>query len=124
MRSRLLARARFLRRDALALFYALRDPAAPWQAKLVAVLAVLYAFSPIDLIPDVIPFVGLLDDLVIVPLGLALAFRLLPETVLANARIRAAARAASVKKAALVLLAAAVVLMLVLIACAWWQWRA
>jgi len=63
--------ARTLKRDVLALYLAARDPWVPWYAKAVAA----YAFSPIDLIPDVIPILGYLDDLVIVPLGIWLAIR-------------------------------------------------
>ena len=67
--------ARTLRRDVLALYLAARDPRLPWYAKAVAACVAVYALSPIDLIPDFIPILGYLDDLVIVPLGIWLAIR-------------------------------------------------
>ncbi len=79
-------RARQLKRDTYALYLALKDPRAPWYARLVAGLVVAYAFSPIDLIPDFIPVLGYLDDLLIVPLGIALTLKLMPPGVLADAR--------------------------------------
>ena len=69
----------------------------PWYARIVAGLVVAYAFSPIDLIPDFIPVLGYLDDLILVPLGIALAIRLIPPTVLAESRAAAAARLADGK---------------------------
>lgn len=84
------ARAAALQADTYALYLAYRDPRVPWIAKLVAALVVAYALSPIDLIPDFIPIVGYLDDLLLVPLGLALAIRLIPPAVLAEHRARAA----------------------------------
>ncbi len=85
------ARARALKRDVLALYVAGRDPRMPWPAKVLAALVVGYAFSPIDLIPDFIPVLGFLDDLVLLPLGVALVLRLIPEAVMADARVRAEA---------------------------------
>jgi len=67
--------------DVYALYLARNDPRIPWYAKAIIVLTVLYALSPIDLIPDFIPFFGYLDDLIIVPLGIALAIWLMPEDV-------------------------------------------
>jgi len=78
-----------LERDTLALYFAYRDPRTPWLARGWAALVVAYAFSPIDLIPDFVPVLGYLDDLVLVPLGLVIAVRLIPEVVLADARARA-----------------------------------
>jgi uncharacterized membrane protein YkvA (DUF1232 family) len=87
---------RRLKRDTYALYLTLKDPRVPWYARLNAGLVVAYAFSPIDLIPDFIPVLGYLDDLVIVPLGIALTLRLIPPAVLADARARSeAAHAAS-----------------------------
>ena len=83
-------RAAALKTDTYALYLAYRDPRVPWPAKLIAALVVAYALSPIDLIPDFIPIVGYLDDLVLVPLGLALAIRLIPPDVLAEHRAKAA----------------------------------
>lgn len=79
-------RARQLKQEVYALFLAYRDPRVPWYARLVAGLVVAYAFSPIDLIPDPIPLLGYLDDLVLVPLGIVLAIKLLPPEVLAECR--------------------------------------
>jgi uncharacterized membrane protein YkvA (DUF1232 family) len=71
------------------LYLAVRHPGVPWYAKLIAVLVVGYAFSPIDLIPDFIPVLGYLDDLIIVPLGVYLALKLVPDTILAECRQQA-----------------------------------
>src|SRR3712207_1871976 len=81
--------ARRLKREAYALYLAYRDPRVPWYARVVAACVVAYAFSPLDLIPDPIPVLGYLDDLILVPLGVALAVRLVPATVLAECRVEA-----------------------------------
>ena len=86
-------RARALKREIVVLYFAVRDPRTPLAAKLIAGLVVAYALSPIDLIPDFIPILGYLDDLILVPLGIALCLRLIPAPVLAEARLRAAALA-------------------------------
>jgi uncharacterized membrane protein YkvA (DUF1232 family) len=78
-----------LKRHTLTLYYAARDPRAPWHAKLIAGLVVAYAVSPIDLIPDFIPVIGYLDDLLIVPAGIWLALRLMPPEVMQAAREKA-----------------------------------
>jgi uncharacterized membrane protein YkvA (DUF1232 family) len=83
------ARARRLKREVHAICLAYRDPRVPWYARLFAGLVVAYAFSPIDLIPDPIPIIGQLDDLVLVPLGIALAVRMIPPQVMAECRERA-----------------------------------
>ncbi len=75
-----------LKSETYALYLAYRDPRVPWYAKLFAALVVGYAFSPIDLIPDSIPVLGYLDDLILVPLGVALAVRMIPEDVLSESR--------------------------------------
>ena len=85
--------ARRLRHQATVLYLVARDPRTPWAARLVAGAVAAYALSPIDLVPDVIPVLGLLDDLVVVPLGVALALRLVPARVLADARVQADALA-------------------------------
>jgi uncharacterized membrane protein YkvA (DUF1232 family) len=82
-------RARQLKTDTYALTLAYRDPRTPWYARLFAALVVGYAFSPIDLIPDFIPVLGYLDDLVIVPLGVLLALKMIPPAVWAESRQRA-----------------------------------
>ncbi|MDZ4721915.1 MAG: DUF1232 domain-containing protein [Roseiflexaceae bacterium] len=81
-------RVQALKRETYALYLAARDPRTPWYARLVVGLVVAYAFSPIDLIPDFIPVLGLLDDLVLVPLGIALAIKLIPAPILAESRQR------------------------------------
>jgi uncharacterized membrane protein YkvA (DUF1232 family) len=78
-----------LKSETHALYLAYRDPRVPWYAKLFAALVVGYAFSPIDLIPDPIPVLGYLDDLILVPLGVALAVRMIPEDVLSESRQKA-----------------------------------
>lgn len=83
--------AHALKRESLALYYAARDPRTPWYAKVVAGAVVAYALSPIDLIPDFVPVLGYLDDLLLLPLGIWLALRLVPAPVLADARRRAEA---------------------------------
>ena len=83
------ARVRRLREDTHAIFLAVRHPATPWYAKLFAAAVVAYAISPIDLIPDFIPVLGYLDDLVLVPLGIVAAIRMIPPHVLAECRERA-----------------------------------
>ena len=83
--------ARRIKRDTYALFLAIRDPRTPWYAKVVAACVVAYAFSPLDLIPDFIPVLGYLDDVIIVPLGIVLALKLIPAEVMAECRARAEA---------------------------------
>jgi uncharacterized membrane protein YkvA (DUF1232 family) len=87
--SRLKHWARLARRDLHALYLAARDPRVPWHAKAVAAFVAAYAFSPIDLIPDFVPVLGYLDDLIIVPLGILLAVRLIPPHILAEHRATA-----------------------------------
>lgn len=82
-------RARQLQAEVLALYLAYRDPRVPWYAKVVAACVVGYAFSPIDLIPDFIPVLGYLDDLILIPLGSALALRMIPPEVMTECRERA-----------------------------------
>jgi uncharacterized membrane protein YkvA (DUF1232 family) len=84
------ARARGLKTDVYALYLAYRDPRVSWFARIFAGLVVAYAFSPIDLIPDPIPVLGYLDDLILIPAGVVLARRMIPPDVLAECRDRAA----------------------------------
>ena len=81
--------ARALKRDVVALWLAARDPRVPWYAKAAAGVVAAYALSPIDLIPDFIPILGYVDDLLIVPLGIAIAVKLISTPVLADLRTRA-----------------------------------
>ncbi len=85
--------ARNLKRDVVALWIAARDPRTPWHAKVLAAAVAAYALSPIDLIPDFIPVLGYLDDLLIVPAGIALAVRLIPPELMAEFRREAVQRA-------------------------------
>jgi uncharacterized membrane protein YkvA (DUF1232 family) len=84
-------RARQLKTETYALYLAYRDPRTPWYARVFAACVVGYAFSPIDLIPDPIPVLGYLDDLILVPLGIALAIKMIPPPVLAECRQQAQA---------------------------------
>ena len=83
------ARARQVKVDLIALSLAVRDPRTPWYAKLIIAGCVAYALSPVDVIPDFIPVIGLVDDLIFIPLALALAVRFIPDEVLADCRRRA-----------------------------------
>lgn len=87
--TKLKQRARNLKSETFALYLAARHPRTPWYAKLLAAGIVAYAFSPIDLIPDFIPILGYLDDLILIPLGIALVIKLVPAAVFAECRVRA-----------------------------------
>ncbi len=89
MLARLRTWARLLKSDIVALWFVCRHPRTPPAAKIAAVLIVAYAFSPIDLIPDFIPVLGLLDDIILLPLGIWLVLKLLPDAVLADCRRQA-----------------------------------
>lgn len=84
-------RARRLKTETWALYLAARHPGTPWYAKLFMAGIIAYAFSPIDLIPDFVPILGYLDDLILLPLGIALAIKMVPPTVWAECRARAQA---------------------------------
>lgn len=83
--------AKRLKHQTMVVYYAARDPRTPWFVRLLALAVAAYALSPIDLIPDFIPVLGYLDDLIIVPLGLALVVRLIPADVAASAKEQALA---------------------------------
>ncbi len=83
--------ARKLKTEVYALYLAYKDPRVPWYSRAFAAIVVGYAFSPIDLIPDPIPVLGYLDDIILVPLGIALAVRMIPPQVLAECREKARA---------------------------------
>jgi uncharacterized membrane protein YkvA (DUF1232 family) len=105
--SRVKTWARALRRDAHAILFASRDPRVPWAVKLLALAVAGYALSPIDLIPDFIPVVGYLDDLIIVPLGIWLVIALIPEDLMREYRATASAAAQRpVSKAAAIIIVA------------------
>ena len=82
-------RARHLKAETFALYLAARDRRTPWYAKLLVAGIVAYALSPIDLIPDFVPILGYLDDLILIPIGIAWAIKLIPPPVLAECRARA-----------------------------------
>jgi uncharacterized membrane protein YkvA (DUF1232 family) len=106
--SRLRRWAARLKRDVIVIWLAARDPRVPWPAKLLALAVAGYAFSPIDLIPDFIPVLGLLDDLILVPLGVWLVLRMIPPDIVADLRLRAQAIAQRPRST----LAAAVIILL------------
>ena len=87
--SRLKARARELKTEIFALYAAMRHPRTPWYAKLLIVAIVAYALSPIDLIPDFIPVLGFLDDILLLPLGIVLAVKMIPPEVMSECRAHA-----------------------------------
>ena len=87
--ARLKSWARGIKRDVVTVYFAARDPQAPWLPRLLALLVAAYALSPIDLIPDFIPILGYVDDLLLVPLGVMLVMRLMPDPVLVQARVKA-----------------------------------
>lgn len=91
MLKKLKARAKALKTEIHALAIACRDPRTPWPVRLLALLVVAYALSPVDLIPDFIPLLGYLDDLILLPLGIALLVRLIAPEVLMEARQTATA---------------------------------
>ena|ERR1051326_7373408 len=113
--------ARELKTESYALYFAMKDPRVPFSAKLVAASVLAYAASPIDLIPDFIPVLGYLDDLIVVPLGVALVVKLIPPEVWAECRDKAERGAAQTKFYARAG-AAAIVIVWILVA-AWVVWK-
>jgi uncharacterized membrane protein YkvA (DUF1232 family) len=111
-------RARQLQAEVYALYLAYRDPRVPWYAKAVAACVVGYALSPIDLIPDFIPVLGYLDDLVLIPLGIALVLRMIPPAVMDECRARARAELVDGKPVGRAVAAVIVAIWLVLAATA------
>jgi len=116
MLDRLRQRARSLKADVYALYLAYRDPRVPLYARVFAAGVVAYAFSPLDLIPDFIPVVGLLDDLILVPLGITLALKMIPPPVREESRARAKEVMANGKPVSLAAAAVIVAIWLVLAA--------
>ena len=122
MLARLKGWARVIRRDVLAVWLAARDPRTPWYARALALAVAAYALSPIDLIPDVIPVLGYLDDLILVPLGILAVVALVPKGVMAECRVRAEAAAARpVSRAGAAFVVA--VWVLLALAAGWAAWR-
>jgi uncharacterized membrane protein YkvA (DUF1232 family) len=113
--------ARAIRRDVVAVWLAGRDPRVPWHAKAVALAVAAYALSPIDLIPDFIPVLGYLDDLILVPLGILLLIKLVPSALMEEFRAEAARKLAQPRS-----LVAGFVIAAIWISSAvllvWWFW--
>lgn len=84
-------RAKQLKTAVCVIYLVSKDPRVPWYTRVLAACVIGYAFSPIDLIPDPIPVIGYLDDLVLIPLGVALVLRMVPAPVLADCRLQAQA---------------------------------
>ncbi|MPZ41751.1 MAG: DUF1232 domain-containing protein [Rhizobiales bacterium] len=114
--------ARLIKRDVLALWLAARDPRVPWYAKVLAMAVAAYALSPVDLIPDFVPVLGYLDDLVIVPLGILAVVKLIAPALMAEFRERATSLAERPRSTT-----AATIIVLIWIALAalasWWLLR-
>lgn len=85
-------KAKKIKRDIYTLYLAYGKPGVPWYAKVFGGLVVAYAFSPIDLVPDFIPILGYLDDLILLPIGITLALKMIPKTVIQEARLEAEQR--------------------------------
>ena len=116
--------ARALKSETLALYLAARDPQVPWYAKVTAAVVVAYALSPIDLIPDFIPILGYLDDLIVIPLGIALVLRMIPAPVMEDCRERARVELAGNRPVSRV--AAGVIILIWILSAAivgWWAYR-
>ncbi len=106
-------KSRILKRDVMALWIAYRDPRTPWYAKVFSAVVVAYALSPIDLIPDFVPVLGYLDDLILIPAGIALSLKMIPAEVMAESRVKAKEQFASGKPTNWV--AAAIIVLILLI---------
>lgn len=117
--------ARQIKNDLVVLYHALKDPAAPLAARCLGAVTVAYALSPIDLIPDFIPVLGVVDDLLLVPLGLWATWRLMPQDLMASYQARRAELLAELPKnkivgVLIVLLWVLAALCLAAVAKAWW----
>jgi uncharacterized membrane protein YkvA (DUF1232 family) len=117
--------ARALKAETLALYLAVRDPRVPWYAKVTAAVVVAYALSPIDLIPDFVPILGYLDDLILIPLGIALVLRMIPAQVMEDCRERARVELTGSRPVSRTA-AGAIILIWILSAVlvGWWAYRA
>ena len=113
--------ARLIKRDVVALYIAGHDPRVPWYVKALAIAIAAYALSPIDLIPDFIPVLGYLDELILLPFAILLVVRLIPAPLMAEFRAQAEARAAQPRS----IVAAAVIVILWIAAAVlliYWLW--
>lgn len=113
---------RSLKSHLMTLWFSRKHPETPLVAKVSAIVVVAYALSPIDLIPDFIPIIGYLDDMIIVPIGVYITLRLVPEHVLADSRVKAEAWLAS-NQARPKNYFVAFLFVCVWIAAAWWAWE-
>jgi uncharacterized membrane protein YkvA (DUF1232 family) len=113
--------ARRLKKELHALFLAYHDPRTPWFAKVMAICVVAYALSPIDLIPDFIPIIGYLDDLILLPIGIYLTLKFIPDEVMLECRKRADEETGWTRKTSWI--AGAIVLLTWILAGAWIIWR-
>lgn len=114
--------AKSLKLQTLVVYFAARDPRTPWFVRMIALFVAAYALSPIDLIPDFIPVLGYLDDLILIPLGLALVVRLTPAEVMLSAREQA--QAVSARPVSRGMAAVIIIIWLVVLAClGWWAVR-
>jgi uncharacterized membrane protein YkvA (DUF1232 family) len=122
MLARLQEWARLIKRDVVALYLAAADPRVPWYAKAMAACVAGYALSPIDLIPDFIPVLGYLDDLLIVPAGIWLVVRMIPSPIMAELRVTAAAATSQPRSTAGAIAIIAIWVALTALAC-WYAYR-
>ena len=114
--------ARLVKRDIHAIYLCSRDPRVPWHAKALAIFVAAYALSPIDLIPDFVPVLGYLDDVILVPVGIWLVVRLIPAHVMAEHReLAAAAHDRPVSRTAAAVIVAIWIASAIL--CGWLIWR-
>jgi uncharacterized membrane protein YkvA (DUF1232 family) len=114
--------ARLVKRDIHAIYLCSRDPRVPWHAKALAIFVAAYALSPIDLIPDFVPVLGYLDDVILVPVGIWLVVRLIPAHVMAEHReLAAAAHDRPVSRTAAAVIVAIWIASALL--CGWLIWR-
>jgi uncharacterized membrane protein YkvA (DUF1232 family) len=120
MLQRLKTWAAALKRDVIAIYLVARDPRVPLTAKIAAASIAAYALSPIDLIPDFIPVLGYLDELIILPVGLWLVIRMIPPGILAAHRAAAAGRPKPISRAGALIIALWII---GLAAAAWWLYR-
>ena len=118
---RLRVRARSVKRDARALYLAVRDPRVPWYAKLFALCIAAYALSPIDLIPDFVPVLGYLDEAILLPLAILLAIKMIPPAIMAEHR--AAAVRAETKSSTAGALAIGTIWLVTIASGGWLVWR-
>lgn len=112
-------KAKLLKGEVFALYYAYKDPRVPWYAKIFIIIVVGYAFSPIDLIPDFIPILGYLDDFILIPLGVSIALKMIPAPVMEDARRKAAETKVKIKN----WVAAVIIIALWLALILWLLWR-